>query len=151
MYLLESNHGSLLSRKFQSGGLPIKALKPLGDLYGAPNWSWHHDILLKTNIGNVYLCHGKSGRYGNLAKEQGCSAIQGHFHNKLEITWHQRIGHKRFNMFVGCGVNWHSLAMAYGKNNIPKPIHGCGALDSDGYPFIFHMNLDRWGRWTGKI
>lgn len=151
LLLLESNHGSLAYRKFKANGLPIRMLKSLQDLYGTPGWSWWDDILVKTKAGNVYLCHGKKSGYGALAKEMGCSAVQGHFHGKLEVTYHNRIGHRRFNMFVGCGINWKSLAFAYGKNHIPKPILGCGVIDRNGIPRVYPMHLDENGKWTGKI
>ena len=151
LMLLESNHGSLVFRKMKANGIPIRVLKPLQELYNAPNWSWWHDILLETNNGNVYLCHGKKSGYGAMAKEMGISAVQGHFHQRLEVSWHHRIGHKRFNMFVGCGINWQSLAFAYGKNHVPKPILGCGVIDKNGMPHVYNMQLNEKGRWTKKI
>ena len=151
LHILESNHGSLLFRKAKHNGIPVRTLKPLWEIYETPTWEWHHDILLKTKYGEVYLCHGKSSGYGMLAREQGCSAVQGHYHGKLEVTWHQRVEHRRFNMFVGCGVNWKSLAFAYGKNNIPKPILGCGVIDKHGVPHAIKMVLNDKGRWVGKL
>lgn len=151
MILLESNHGSLIYRKCKVNGLPVHYIKPLKEIYNTPNWSWHHDVKLITNYGEVYGCHGKASGYGALAKEQGCSAFQGHFHGKLEVTWHQRIEHRRFNLFVGCGINWRSLAFAYGKNNLPKPILGCGVIDGEGLPHAIKMKLDNKGNWTGKL
>jgi hypothetical protein len=151
LLLLESNHGSLAFRKCKHNGMPVRMLKPLQELYNTPGWSWWHDILLETSAGPIYLCHGKSTGYGALAKEQGCSAIQGHFHGKLEVTWHHRIGHKRFNMFVGCGINWQSLAFAYGKNHVPRPLLGCGVIDKNGMPHVYHMQLNEKGRWTKRI
>ena len=150
MLLLESNHGSMAFRRFKSGGIPIRLIKPLQEIYNTPKWTWWHDIMIKTKNGPVYLCHGKASGYGALAKEQGCSSVQGHYHGKHEITWHNRIGHKRFNMFTGCGINWQSMAFAYGKNHLPKPILGCGSIDNNGMPHLHHMALDGRGRWVGR-
>lgn len=151
LVLLESNHGSLIYRRMKVHGIPATYIRPLKDVYGTPAWTWYHDILLTTNYGSIYGCHGKKSTYGGLAKEQGCSAFQGHYHGKLEVTWHSRVEHSRFNMFVGCGVNWKSLAFAYGKNNIPKPILGCGVIDKEGIPHVVKMKLNGRGRWTGKL
>lgn len=137
MYLLESNHGSLIFRRMKHAGVPIRVLKPLNELYEAPLWEWHDDILLKTNSGNVYICHGKSGVYGKMPKELGASCVQGHFHGKFEITYHKSVLNTRFNMFVGCLVDGDSLAMAYGKNHLPKPILGTGGLKANGEPILF--------------
>ena len=149
--LLESNHGSLIYRRAKHHGIPLEYFKPLKEVYNTPKWSWHEHIILKTKKGNVYLCHGKAGPYQKLAKEVGCSAVQGHFHGKFEITWSNSVFHQRFNMFTGCGVSRESLAMAYGKNNIPQPMLGCGRVDGDGIPHLHKMNLNSNNRWDKKL
>lgn len=137
MYLLESNHGSMLLRRAKHHGIPIRTLRPLSELYETPSWTWHEEIMLKTNSGRVYLCHGKSGTYGRMPKEMGFSCIQGHFHGKFEITYHGNALSTRYNMFVGCLVDTKSMAMAYGRNHIVKPILGCGGIKSNGEPVLF--------------
>lgn len=137
MYLLESNHGSMVLRRAKHHGIPVRTLRPLSELYETPKWSWHEEILLRTERGPVYLCHGKSGTYGKLVKEVGTSCIQGHFHGKFEITYHGSVLSNRFSMFVGCLVDTDSLAMAYGKNHTVKPILGCGGIKSNGEPVLF--------------
>jgi hypothetical protein len=137
MYVLESNHGSMILRRAKHHGIPIRTLKPLQELYETPEWSWHEEIVLQTNAGRVYLCHGQSGAYGRLTKEMGASTIQGHFHGKFEITYHRSVLSSRFSMFVGCLVDIKSLAMAYGRNHTVKPILGCGGLKASGEPVLF--------------
>lgn len=143
MYLLESNHGSMTLRKAKHHGIPVRTLKPLPELYGTPKWSWHEEIILDTATGPVYLCHGKSGAPGGLVKEIGVSCIQGHFHSRLEFTWHSGINGDRYNMFVGCLVDASSLAMAYGKNHPKKPILGCGGIRENGQPEIFKFSKNK--------
>lgn len=140
MYLLESNHGSMVLRRAKKFGLSIRVLRPLPEMYGTPKWSWHEDILLHTDQGPVYLCHGKSGTYGALVKEMGVSCVQGHFHGKFEVTYHASVLGLRYNMFVGCLVDVESLAMAYGKNHTKKPILGCGGIRQNGEPVLFSYN-----------
>lgn len=137
MHLLESNHGSMILRRAKHHGVPIRTLKPLCELYETPGWTWHEDILLQTNKGPVYLCHGKSGAYGRLVKEVGASCIQGHFHGKHEITYHSSVMSLRYSMFVGCLVDSESLAMAYGRNHTIKPVLGCGGIKANGEPILF--------------
>jgi len=151
MFLLESNHGSLIFRRLSAHGIPIRHLKPLHELYETPLWTWHHDIILKTNMGDTYICHGKTSAYGKLCKEMGCNAIQFHFHGKSEITFHRSVMTSRYNMYCGCLVDEESLAMAYGKNNIPKPILSVGRIDKTGMPHLIRMNLNSEGRWNGKL
>lgn len=149
--LLSSNHGSLIFRRLKSQGIPVTYIRPLKEIYNTPMWSWHDEIILRTNAGDVYLCHGKSGVYNKLAREIGCSAVQGHFHSKLEITWCNSVFNQRFSMFVGCGINIDSLAFAYGKNHIPTPMLGCGIIDAQGMPHIIKMNLTKSNRWNGLV
>lgn len=151
MLLLDSNHGSLVYRRLKFHGIPLEHLRPLKDVYDTPKWNWHEEILISTKLGDVYLCHGKSGAYNKLSREIGVSTVQGHFHSKFEITWSHSVFHERFSMFTGCGVDRKSLAMAYGKNHIPQPILGCGALDEQGNPILFKMHLNARNRWTGNL
>ena len=149
--ILESNHGSLVYRRMKHHGIPISFIRPLKEIYNTPHWTYHEHIFLKTKLGPVYLCHGKAAPYNKLAKEMGCSAAQGHYHGKLEITWCNAVNNNRFNMFVGCGVNRASLAFAYGKNHIPQPLLGCAVIDKNGIPHLFKMNLDDKNRWDRKL
>lgn len=149
--ILESNHGSLIYRRLRSHGISMEYIKPLKELYEKPKWNWYEDVLLKTALGDVYFCHGKSGGYNKLAKEMGISAVQGHFHSKFEITWIKSKTLDIFNMLVGCLVDRDSMAFDYGKNHIPVCQLGCGYISAHGYPNLIKMNLNAKGRWDGKL
>jgi len=136
MYVLTSNHGSLVFRKAKFHGIPYEMLKPLPELYGTPLYEWHDEIILETNAGLVYLCHGKSSSYGKIVKDMGVSCIQGHFHSKAEITYHQTVVGKKFSMFVGCLADEQKIAFNYSKNNIPKFINSVGEIDKSGQPHL---------------
>jgi hypothetical protein len=147
MYLLESNHGSLLTRKFKHHGLPIRSLKPMHELYETPLWSWHFHILLKTNLGDVYLCHGKSKNPSTYCKEMGCSVVSGHFHESLSINWFDSHIKSRFAMYVGCLVDQSRYAFEYAKTNTKIFQIGCGSIDKEGLPHIHKMVMDSNNRW----
>lgn len=151
MKIIDSNHGSLVFRRAKKHGIPLHHFKTLQEVYKTPKWSWFDTIMLSTKQGEVYLCHGKSSIYNKLAREIGCSAAQGHFHGKLEVTWANSVLIERFNMFVGCGVDRVSLAFAYGKNHIPNPMLGCGVIDEEGNPHVVRMRLNKRGRWLGVL
>ena len=150
MDVLESNHGSLIYRRLRSEGIPLEYLKPLQELYGV-KWLWHEELILKTKRGPVYLCHGKTGAIGKLCKEVGMSSIQGHFHGKFAVNYFHTPTTDRFDMFVGCLIDYKSRAFDYGKNHLPKPILGCGFIDKDGVPSLIKMKLNGRGRWTKKL
>lgn len=147
----ESNHGSMLLRKLKHHGIPVRVLRELHEIYKTPKWSWHENLILKTKLGQIFITHGKAASSGALAKSNGCSVIQGHFHGKFEITWHKGDMTEFFSMFVGCLVDYHSLAMRYGRNFVQKPILGVGWIGKDGMPKLIKMNLNKKGRWTGKL
>lgn len=139
MHLCESNHGSLVYRRAGKFGLPYHVLKSYAEVLETPNWYWHEDIILNTNLGDVYICHGKTSKYGELAIRMGSHAVQGHFHGKYEITWHKSLLAEKFNVFSGCLINQEHLSFAYGKNHLPKPILGCTILHSTGIPELIKM------------
>jgi len=156
MRLLESNHGSLHIRKAKSSGLPLHYLKSYQDIYGTPGWTWHDDIILKTNIGDVYLCHGKSGVYNKMSKEMGMSCVQGHYHSKFEVTWTKTALSERFNAFTGCLINnisgdKGSIAFEYSRTNLPVALLGSLVISKEGYPRLIKMQLNSKDRWIGKL
>lgn len=151
MLLLESNHGSLYFRKLKHHGVPIRTLKPLNELLEVKKWRWFNEIELSTSRGDVFLCHGRSANGIGFAKSKGCSVVQGHYHTKFEIVFHESGNHSIYSMFVGCGVNRDSLAFEYARSNVPDFILGCGVIDKCGTPKIIKMHLNKKGRWVGKI
>jgi hypothetical protein len=151
MYLCESNHGSLVYRRAKKFGLPLHVIKSYQEVLRTPNWVWHEDFLVKTNIGDVYICHGKTAISGKLAKEQGCSAIQGHFHGKFQVLWFRTSTSERFDLYSGCLIDRKNLAFSYGKNHLPKPILGAALLSKTGYPTLIKMNLNSKERWDGRL
>jgi hypothetical protein len=84
MDLLDSNHGSLVYRRAFKHGIPKAYIKNYNDyLQVGSGWKWHEDITLKTPLGTVYFCHGKTADVFKLAQSLGMSAVQGHYHSLL--------------------------------------------------------------------
>ena len=54
-----------------------------------------------------------------------------------------------WGMTVGCLIDDSSLAFAYNKNTLKRPIIGCGAI-LDGQPKLLPMILEKGGRWNGE-
>lgn len=137
MYLLESNHGSLVYRKMTHHGVPIRVLKSLQELYEAPLWEWHDKILLYTNSGPVIAAHGMSGVAGAWMKMTGVSTVEFHFHTKFHITYFKTVTGARFSMHCGCLADRDSMAMAYAKSNMAEFINGTGGIKASGEPALF--------------
>lgn len=149
--VIESNHGSLVYRKALASGLPKAVFKSYNEILEAPRgWEWVFDTIVHTPLGPVYLCHGKSGASGRLASQYGMSAIQGHFHEKAQITYISTPEKLMFDAHTGCLANDKSLALGYNKINPKRPIVSTIVV-INGIPQIEPMILNKKGRWIGKL
>lgn len=150
--VLESNHGSLVLRKALAHGMSRDYFKGPGEILKAPkSWTWHFDIVLNLPDGTpCYFHHSKGANVKKNSQAMGSSFVQGHHHESFEISYWGNPHALLFGMTVGCLADPHSLAMAYNKNNLRRPVIGCGVI-IDSIPQLIPMKLNRKGRWTGKI
>jgi hypothetical protein len=152
MDLVDSNHGSLYYRKATTHGIPAEAILPYNKLLGVgEGWKWHFDLTLQMSDGNyVYLHHGKSADVARLSRNMGMCAVQGHYHSKFKIEyWANPVG-LYWGMQVGCMIDDTSLAFAYNKTTMDRPIVGSGII-INGQPKLIPMMLDKNGRWNKKL
>lgn len=150
--VLESNHGSLVIRKALANGLSRKYFRTPGEILEAPKgWTWHFDLNVKLPNGTgCYFHHSKGANVKKNSQAMGSSFVQGHHHESFEICYWGNPTALLFGMTVGCLVNNKSLAMAYNKNNLKRPVIGVGVI-IDSIPQLIPMTLDKRGRWTGKL
>lgn len=149
--VVESNHGSMVLRKALVGKIPKKAIRPYNDILDAPKgWKWVFDCIVKTPTGPVYFCHGKTGTPGKLASLFGMSAVQGHFHEKAQITYISTPEKLMFDAHTGCLADDKSLALGYNKVNAKRPIVSLLVIEN-GVPHLIPMVLKKGGRWNGKL
>ncbi len=149
--VIESNHGSMVLRKALTGGIPTKAIRSYNDVLDAPKgWRWIFDAIVQTALGPVYFCHGKSATPGRLASQYGMSTVQGHFHEKAQISYISTPEKLMFDAHTGCLADDKSLALGYNKVNPKRPIVSLLVI-LNGIPQIVPMVLKRNGRWIGKL
>lgn len=149
--IIESNHGSLVYRKVATAGLPAAIVKEYREILQAPKgWNWVYDYIVNTELGDIYCHHGKSGTHEKLSKNMAMSAIQGHFHNKFYVSYWSSPNGLYWDANTGCLVDNKSRAMAYGKNNLQKPILGCIVV-INGVPQLIPMVMNKKGRWIKKL
>lgn len=149
--VIESNHGSMVMRKALVGKIPRKAIKSYNDVLDAPKgWKWVFDTIIKTSLGPVYFCHGKSGAAGRLASQYGMSCVQGHFHEKAQITYISTPEKLMFDAHTGCLANDKSLALGYNKINPKRPIVSLLVI-INGIPHLIPMVLNSSGRWIKTL
>lgn len=149
--VIESNHGSMVLRKALTGGIPSKAIRSYNEVLEAPkNWKWAADLILNTELGPVYFCHGKSSAPGRLASQYGMSTVQGHYHERAQLHYISTPERLMFDLHTGCLANDKSLALQYNKINPKRPIVSLAVI-INGIPQIVPMVLNRNHRWTGNI
>jgi len=152
MDLLHSNHGSLVFRKRKYHGLPDYIIKDYADILDVnkKNWKWHDKLLLKDKFGTYYFVHNMNKDPMKSSMAIGMNLIQGHYHTDFQIKYWSSPEALRFGMTVGCLIDKDSLAFAYSRVNIRRPILGCAVIE-DGIPQLIPMVLEKGNRWTGKI
>jgi len=150
--VLESNHGSLVLRKALANGLSRRFFKTPRDVLEAPKgWSWHFDITLTLPNGTkCYFHHSKGQNAKKNSQAMGMSFVQGHHHEQMDVQFWGNPNALLFGMTVGCLVNSKSLAMAYNKNNLKRPVIGCAVI-INSLPILIPMQLNSKGRWTKKL
>lgn len=149
--IVESNHGSMVLRKGLASGMPKAVFKSYNEVLEAPKtWKWVFDIIINTPMGPVYFCHGKSGTPGRLASQYGMSCVQGHFHEKAQITYISTPEKLMFDAHTGCLADDKSLALGYNKINPKRPIVSIIVI-VDGVPQIVPMILNKNGRWINRL
>lgn len=149
--VIESNHGSMVLRKALVGKIPRKAIKSYNDILEAPKgWKWVFDLTLSTPLGPVYFCHGKSSSPGRLASQYGQSCVQGHYHEKAQISYISTPNKLMFDAHTGCLANDKSLALGYNKINPKRPIVSIIMIEN-GIPHIIPMILNNKGRWIKSL
>lgn len=150
--VLESNHGSLVMRKALAHGMPRAIFKGYREILQAPKgWSWHFDITLTLPNGTqAYFHHSKGADVKRNSQSLGMAFVMGHHHESFEIRYWGNPNALLFGMTVGCLVDTKSLAMAYNKNNLRRPVIGCGLI-VDSKPQLIPMVLNKKSKWVGKL
>ena len=151
MSLIESNHGSLVYRKAKTLGLPRNILRSYREILEAPKaWHWFPDLTLKLSDGTYcYFHHGKSSSGLRLSQSMGMSVVQGHYHSTFGIEyWGNPLG-LFWSLQVGCLIEKDSLAFAYNRTDLKRPVIGCGII-LDGHPKLLPMILNKDGRWNKR-
>lgn len=151
MDILESNHGSLVFRKGKHHGFSRSVFKTYQQILKSPDtWIWKEDLKLLCCGKSVYFCHGKSKNPGQLSRNMGMNTVQGHYHSIFQIFYWSNPENQFFDMSVGCLIDDTSMAMAYNKISINRPLLGC-AIILNGTPKLLPMVLDKKGLWNRSI
>jgi len=148
----ESNHGSMVYRKQLHHGLPRSVFKSYREIIEAPaGWTWHPEIVVTMSNGKKCLFHHSYSSNVLLASQKrAMNLVQGHSHSKFSIQYWSNANDVYFAAQTGCLVDDKSMALAYNKLQIERPIMGSMRIEN-GIPHLLPMLLDKDGRWSGYV
>lgn len=130
------NHDRMAYRKAQTSGLSKKWVRKYNEVLNTPTWKFVEEV----TIGNINYNHGEGGTARTRMKNEMQSQVQGHLHNQFYIEYNVSPNSRIFGMQVGCGVDRHAYAMAYGKH-FKKPAIGCGVVLNNEMPILIPMDI----------
>lgn len=134
-YVCIGNHDQIPNRQAFKSGVSKYWVKDISDVLETPNWQYSEEFI----INDVLYTHGVGRKAYNRMLQDLISIVQGHYHSESEIRFLVGKKRKTFSMQVGCGVDFKSYAMAYGKYF--KKMHiNCGVV-CDDLPILEYMDL----------
>lgn len=154
MLLCDSNHGSMHYRKAKHHGIPVQYLKDYRDILlpngGGECWHWAESWRVRTALGDVLFKHQPSGPILGDAAHHQCNLMVGHHHGKFSVEYAASSARLYWGAYSGCLIDKDSLAFAYGKHTLYKPVLGCTVIIR-GVPVLIPMLLNADGRWVGRL
>ena len=151
MVLLESNHGSMILRRAMAKGMSKFFIKDYNEILDVNSgWKWKEKHIIETDKGRVLFAHQFSADVSKAVQQSAMSCVQGHYHTVSTIKYVANNFHLNWGMSVGCLIDKKSLAMAYMKVNLAKPVLSCGVI-TEGIPYIIPMVLKNDGSWDRNI
>jgi hypothetical protein len=152
--LCDSNHGSMHYRKAKAHGIPVQYLKTYRDILfptgGGDGWVWAESWRVKTPMGDVLFKHQASGSVLVDAAHNQCNLMVGHNHGNYSVEYSASSACLYWGAYGGCLIDKDSLAFAYGKHTLRKPVLGCSVI-LRGRPMLIPMVLNEEGRWVGGL
>lgn len=150
--VMESNHGSLVYRRQKFHGLSRHVIKSYQEILEAPSgWQWHRDLVLDLSNGQqCYFTHGMNANGLKASQDMSMNIVQGHYHNKFDIEYWSNPNNLYWSMHIGCMIDDDSLAFAYNKNIIKRPLIGHGII-IEGLPKLLPLIKKKDGRWNKFI
>lgn len=153
LLVCHSNHGSMVYRRAKAHGIPVQLIRRYREVifpdHQCPEWSWAFGWRVNTPLGPVMFKHQTSSILMDAA-HNACNLIVGHNHGNFSIEYSASSAHLYYGVYAGCLIDKDSIAFAYGKHSLRKPIVGCVVV-LNGKPVLVPMVLNQFGRWVGKL
>ena len=140
--MCNGNHDLIPARQLKKIGMDADVwMRPLKEIYEMPE-GW--DIVDTVTIDGVLFHHGYTANgangFRNDAIKRMCKTVSGHAHGNAGVSSTASEHRLVWGMAVGCGVDVKSMAMAYGKHFLQKPIISCGIVLDGKTPVVEYMD-----------
>lgn len=145
-----SNHTARPFKRAYKSGIPRAFIRDYAEfLQAPPGWRWSD----QHEVDGILYEHGE-GQSGNQGAIKAAianmnSTVIGHLHSDAGIQYLANDKHLIYGFNVGCLLDRHAYAAAYGKHMKKKPILGAGVI-TKGVPMFVPMILDGRGRWIHR-
>lgn len=141
--MCNGNHDLIPARQLKKIGMDADVwMRPLKEIYEMPK-GW--DIVDTVTIDRVLYHHGYTANgangFRNDAIKRMCRTVSGHAHGNGGVSATSSEHRLVWGMAVGCGVDIKSMAMAYGKHFLQKPIISCGIVLDGKTPVVEFMDM----------
>jgi hypothetical protein len=151
MDLLHSNHGSMAYRKAKHAGMPRHLLKSYNDVLCVPeqDWKWHERLVIDLPDGTkCCFVHSMGSDVLRSSQLMGMSLVQGHHHSSFELRYWKNNDKLNFAVTSGCLIDDASMAFAYNKLQVKRPIMGITFIENS-MPILIPMVVNEDNRWIG--
>jgi predicted phosphodiesterase len=139
MDVIWGNHSRMVSRKAMTSGIPKEWIKEFAEVFGVPNWEYHHELV----VDGVLYIHGEGGTARGKCKNDLQSVVQGHLHTQSYLEFVVGRNNRVFGMQVGCGIDHEKYAFAYSKAG-KKPAISCGVVINGKEPIVVPMLMENY-------
>lgn len=141
MKICLGNHDNVPARKLKEMRVAKEFIRAIGDVLDAPKgWQFEYSF----EIQDILFKHIPQGStltaQLRAAERNTMPTVTGHAHSVSGVAFSAGFKTKMWAMAVGCGVDRHHLAMAYGKESAFKPVLSCGVI-LEGNPIVIPMDL----------
>ena len=137
------NHDLIPARQLKKIGMDAEVwMRPLAEVYGFPE-GW--EIVDTLEIDGVLYHHGYTAcgtnGFRNDAIKRMTRTVSGHAHGNAGVSATASEHRLVWGLAVGCGIDVESMAFAYGKHFLQKPIIACGIVIDGKTPVCEMMDL----------
>lgn len=141
--ICNGNHDLIPARQLKKIGMDADVwMKPLKEVYDMPKgWDLVDTIVIDgVTYHHGYTANGVNG-FRNDSQRRMTRTVSGHCHGNAGVSATASQHRLIWGMAVGCGVDVDSMAMAYGKHFLQKPIISCGVVLDGVTPIVEFLDM----------